>query len=207
MVNLGSQASEFPAIKRLLLFWLETAINDISQNYGIKPLPKGLGDGMVFENQGTARALPIYQVKDQTKFLYVSALAFRLSKWWQWPIADTVFALSTQLQALGKLSQADPRQDFALEVVSSGSIYFQLSDLGVAAWLEYLIQTLPQVEVTEAIAQVKVKSNNSSVCLFPVQYAHARCCSLLRLAHREGIIQNWENLTPQPPSLQGKGEQ
>ncbi|MFN6516440.1 MAG: DALR anticodon-binding domain-containing protein [Nostoc sp. CreGUA01] len=37
--------------------------------------------------------------------------------------------------------------------------------------------------------------------LFPVQYAHARCCSLVLLAHREGLIQLREPLTSSSPSF------
>jgi hypothetical protein len=109
--------------------------------------------------------------------------------------------------------------DFSIEVVSPGWIQFRLSDRSLANWLQQLIQISPLLSNYENDSllelqrkgepgdrETKVKNRDSQELeitpqgqlsersktahtLFQVQYAHARCCSLLRLAHREGLIE------------------
>ncbi|HEY9832901.1 MAG TPA: DALR anticodon-binding domain-containing protein [Stenomitos sp.] len=138
-----------------------------------------------------------------------------------------------------------PRQvcvDFSIEVFSPGWIQFRLSDCGLATWLQQLIQTSPVLphggQESEGKNQLswsatgykplssprpqmseqsqQAERANPAHSLFKVQYAHARCCSLLRLAHRQSLIQlsdldsitlNWEWVEPSPiPWLDGNPE-
>jgi hypothetical protein len=49
--------------------------------------------------------------------------------------------------------------------------------------------------------QGKINNQCSMPNLFPVQYAHARCCSLVLLAHREGLIKLREPVPNSSPSF------
>lgn len=127
--------------------------------------------------------------------------------------------------------------DFSLEVLCPGWIHFQLSDRGLATWLQQLIQMPPLLSDLEhdlsigfqkkgdageresktknedfktiEIAHQKPLTQDPKIArqLFAVQYAHARCCSLLRLAQRQGLIelsdsdfktQSWHFVEPNP---------
>ena len=109
--------------------------------------------------------------------------------------------------------------DFSLEILFPGWIHFRLSDRGLATWLQQLIQMPPLLSdldrdlsigfqkkggagdresktKNEAFEDDKIshqkqltKDPKIARQLFAIQYAHARCCSLLRLAHREGAIE------------------
>jgi arginyl-tRNA synthetase len=72
---------------------------------------------------------------------------------------------------------------FQVEVVSPGWINLRLSHRGLATWLEHLHQIPSQSHFKGALTP------QYSQNLFPVQYAHARCCSLLRSAHQQNLIQ------------------
>jgi hypothetical protein len=133
--------------------------------------------------------------------------------------------------------------DFSVEVLSPGWIQFWLSDRGLATWLQQLIQIPAllsdleddlsigfqwQGEVGERETEIKNRyspeleithqgqlTERSKIIhpLFSVQYGHARCCSLLRLAHRQGLIElsdldfntlGWQFVEPNPiPWLYG----
>jgi hypothetical protein len=133
--------------------------------------------------------------------------------------------------------------DFNVEVFSPGWVQFRLSDRGLATWLQQLIQiplVLSHGAKDSSIAvhrlgepedretgikhpysphpQIPAQSQrtepaNQANSVFRVQYAHARCCSLLRLAHRQRLINlsgldsinpNWAWVEPNPiPWLDG----
>lgn len=127
--------------------------------------------------------------------------------------------------------------DFSLEVLFPGWIHFQLSDRSLATWLQQLIQMPPLLsnlehdlsigfqekgDVGERESQIKhedfktieitdhkqlTQDPKIARQLFAAQYAHARCCSLLRLAQRQGLIelsdsdfktQSWHFVEPNP---------
>ncbi|HCF27866.1 MAG TPA: glutamate acetyltransferase [Cyanobacteria bacterium UBA11049] len=136
----------------------------------------------IFDRSVLARlkSPPLKRIQQQQRVLYVSAIALQLSSVLKLPAMDIARALAELV-----CHQTDG-QDFTVQVVPPGWIYLELTEFYLAAWLQHLIQAPPELELREL-----GKSNPKSkieLSLFAVQYAHARCCSLLQLAHREELI-------------------
>ena len=150
--------------------------------------------------------IPLQRTKDVMRVQYISAIALKLAHLWQQPAIE----VATQLAAKCKKENENigflSKEDFTIEVLPSAMILFELTDVSVAAWLQYLTDTPQTLEKGES--QIKSASVESDR-IFPVQYSHARCCSLLRLADRDRIIElverdrqtsppHWQIINPNP---------
>ncbi|WP_413167650.1 DALR anticodon-binding domain-containing protein [Capilliphycus salinus ALCB114379] len=126
--------------------------------------------------------IPVYLLKESWPIRYHSAIALKLAKIkHQNPIdiaAEIVQGLSFQ----------SDRVEITVEVISNGIIAFELSDRTVASWLQQIIKTpLPESSFPRFSNSISA-DNHYSKNRFGVQYSHARCCSILRLADRDRII-------------------
>ncbi len=83
------------------------------------------------------------------------------------------------------LSAIPPTQGLKLWVKDPGWIYGQFETEVITTWLQQLTVHNPRLQPP---SQTVLDDSFSDPLLFPVQYAHARCCSLLRLAQRERLI-------------------
>jgi arginyl-tRNA synthetase len=164
--------------------------------------------------------IPMHRVSDRNYVMYRSAIAFRLSPHLPQSACDIANQLVASLPTVIHNSAQQKVLDFTVEVESSGWINFWLSDRALATWLQHLIQISPRrglkerepnncygEDVNRTQLRQLLHSQNDSHNLFPIQYAHARCCSLLRLAHQYGVVQltdaqlktpNWQFLEPNP---------
>jgi hypothetical protein len=173
--------------------------------------------------------IPLNRLPDDTTVLYRSAIALKLAPLWQLPALNLAHQLADCLATIHQDTSSQVSLDFRVEVCFSGWIHFYLSDQSLANWLQQLIhipalpsdwqdnlllglptkeiknQSLEKLAITRSAQLVKRLQNPSH--LFKVQYAHARCCSLLRLAHRQGLLQlsdsecnarNWQIFEPNP---------
>ncbi|HLO49710.1 MAG TPA: DALR anticodon-binding domain-containing protein [Kamptonema sp.] len=146
------------------------------------------------------KEIPLQRSKDCKRVQYISAIALKLAKGQQ-------SAMDIAAQIAGHCSENDEnrsflsREDFTIKVVPPGMILFELTDVGVAFWLQSLTSNPQPIGNTEFF--------QDSDRVFPIQYSHARCCSLLRLAHRERMITLdecdrdscpllWQLITPKP---------
>lgn len=117
--------------------------------------------------------------------------------------------------------------------IGDGLVYFEISDRALALWLDRLVMpvaapkdinamengamengasaTLPSC----AVPSPKQNSPTEATALFRIHYAHARCCSLLRLAHGLGAVtlepfqehpNRWRISAPCIPWLTSTGE-
>jgi len=126
--------------------------------------------------EGTISEIPLNRGKNSVRVVYVSAIALKLAKTWQ----QTPQAIATQLAAtLEPLCYPD----FAVKVAPAGIIELEMTDAGLAVWLQRLAQIPLPVPESRIFSPVV-----SADRLFPIQYSHARCCSLLRMAHRDRLI-------------------
>jgi len=159
--------------------------NLISCGTGILPVTDiGATSGLKLTKDTCRHQIPLNRAKNSTRVLYVSAIALKLAEYdikeyqrvWQ----QTPQAIATRLvETLQPLCSGD----FTIAVAPSGIIQFELTDLALAVWLQRLAQTalpLPESQILSPVVPVDR--------LFPIQYSHARCCSLLRMAHRDRII-------------------
>ncbi|HEY9606798.1 MAG TPA: DALR anticodon-binding domain-containing protein [Allocoleopsis sp.] len=164
--------------------------------------------------------IPMHRVSDRNSVMYRSAIALKLSP----HLHQSAFDIANQLVAsFPNAIDRSAKQmvlELTVEVESSGWINFWLSDRTLATWLQYLIQVSPGrglkekesnpwhgEDVKRTQPKQLLKGQNDSHTLFPIQYAHARCCSLLRLAHQYGLVQltdadfktaNWQFVEPNP---------
>lgn len=172
----------YPTLKQLLSKWLQTALDDyIAQKLVLVKQPQGE---------------IIHKAKDCQRVLYVSKCAVQHSRGQNIPALEIAQQLGLRLRQvvdanyawassyLQNLTSVNLLTDISVQVLPSGLIYFELTERGIALWLQYLINSPPMLQHS-APPDVETQSLPS---LFAVQYAHARCCSLLRLAAREKLI-------------------
>jgi len=142
------------------------------------------------------------QLSKQLRVVYRCAIAFKLS--------NIVKLLASEVaeSLLQQLERQNHQQNLIIQVVPPGWIYLELTQLSLAAWLQHWVETLPSLGNREQGSgeaegaggatsnyplpithyQSKIQNPKSPDSLFPIQYAHARCCSLLQMAHRERLI-------------------
>lgn len=122
--------------------------------------------------------MPVYRAKDCDRIMYISSVAFVLSKALNIPPLEIATAIASYLYQAEK--------NITVRVIPSGFIHIEPTAPLLANWL----QTLPFLPLLLAKSILKEyfspMVNNSH--LFYIQHAHARCCSLLRQAEREGTI-------------------
>ncbi|MEH2158623.1 DALR anticodon-binding domain-containing protein [Nostoc sp.] len=93
---------------------------------------------------------------------------------------------------------------FTIRIVPPGWIHFELTHLTLATWLQSLVVgSLGGLgtggdEGTRGQGGLLKPMPNAQ---FAVQYAHARCCSLVLLAHREGLIKLREPVPNTSPAF------
>lgn len=126
--------------------------------------------------QSTMSEIPLNRAKNRERVVYVSAIALKLAQTWQ----ETPQAIAAQF---AETLQTLCCPDFAVKVAAAGMIEFELTDAGLAVWLQRLAQIPLPVPEYRTLSPVV-----SADRLFPIQYSHARCCSLLRMADRDRLI-------------------
>jgi arginyl-tRNA synthetase len=123
---------------------------------------------------------PLYKGRDEKRILYISGIALRLEKSQNQKAVEIASAIAKDLSA----SCGDV---FSVKVVPPGWIYLELSQPIIAAWLQNL--ALGSLGQRRKVGRTDNFTVTNPRRLFAVQYAHARCCSLLQQAHREELIQ------------------
>ena len=154
--------------------------------------------------------IPMNQTINNGAILYKSAIALKLASVCQQP---AIYIANELVKYCREIVKTDTKKDtdfFDIEVISSGIIYFYLTDLSIANWLDYL--TSFSLNFEEQKLRVGVDFNEVRSCfyyfdkslestnLFPIQYSHARCCSLLRMGMGDRLI----NLTPTGADTRGQ---
>lgn len=193
------------AIKCSLLSQIETAINLYEDTKAI----------LSAEIQ---TAIPLQRYEDNGHLVYKSAIAFKLVKRWQLSAEEIAQELVNYLSVLCAGQRESALESFTVQVIPPGLMMFQLSDLGIATWLQGFSQIRSSYKTQNSIGaqpdytpaaltpyQTTQKPLNigSPEKLFHLQYAHARCCSLLRLAAHQGLIKLsdtlvWQVIDPNP---------
>lgn len=144
----------------------------------------------------------IRRAKGVDATVYISPVALQLSREAQRP------ALEVAEQLVALLSQQDTPTalDIHPEVHPPGWLVWTLPAASIAAWLQQLTQTPParigNRETATKLSSPQILAATTDSLVFELHYGHARCCSLLRLGHRQGYIQLsaslWGIQDPQP---------
>ncbi|MCT7988225.1 DALR anticodon-binding domain-containing protein [Laspinema sp. D6] len=132
-------------------------------------------------------SIPLYRAKDTQRIVYISPVALQLAKQGSMPPMEIAQAIAEGFPDSRPPNLAFPIRShhWSLSVIPPGKLYLELTDPGIAIWLQQAIAWDLQPDATPDPGPLRPAE---SLDLFPIQYAHARCCALLRLAQREGLI-------------------
>ena len=158
------------------------------------------------------KKIPLGKFNETSQVLYISAVSLKLAKVCGQPAFNIAKTLANTLSASVAANGPQINQpnlslldgvwaNFKIQASPPGWLYLNLSDKGIGHWLQLLNDTLPQaIEVvnqrrdrpplsgTRQNSAGQPGDISGSSSLFSIQHTHARCCSLLSLAHRENLI-------------------
>ncbi|MEH2008309.1 DALR anticodon-binding domain-containing protein [Nostoc sp.] len=157
--------------------------------------------------------IPLHKGRDNSKLFYISGVALRLSKSQNQKAMEFASAIASDISEIcGGV--------FSIQIVPPGWIHFELTDSTLATWLQSVAvgssggdegdegridapcpmphTPCPMPNAPCPMPHAQCPMPNS---LFAVQYAHARCCSLVLLAHREGLIKLREPVPNSSPAF------
>jgi arginyl-tRNA synthetase len=123
-----------------------------------------------------SQEIPVNWIKNQTGVIYGSAIALKLaSRLHQSPL-DLATSIGLKFQTLN----LDKSPEVTIQVLPSGMLQFEFTDVGIAAWLEQMIR--------HPWTPTPIQDRQILPDQFLIQYSHARCCSLLRLGDWDQLI-------------------
>ncbi|MBE9211427.1 glutamate acetyltransferase [Plectonema cf. radiosum LEGE 06105] len=141
--------------------------------------------------------IPLSKGKSDITISYVSGVALHLSKSHNSQPYSIASSITSYLSAIWG-------EDLLVEVLPPGLIHIQVSDLVLGVWLQCLIDGRKKYKGDFNLSQKIVTSELLSK-VFSLQYVHARCCSLLKLAQQEKIIDCNEFSSQSIPWLDSHG--
>ncbi|MBE9229788.1 hypothetical protein IQ264_30760, partial [Phormidium sp. LEGE 05292] len=157
-MNQSLLTTMFPSVKGFLLLWLQRTISTVAQQQNLIPLlpfaeeqnnirqkddlytsklPKKCNQ--IPEKLVTNGNLSVNKVKEDTLVLYICAIALQVSQSWGTSPIDIATQIADRFSYLSSQELSDdPKKYFTLKVVPPGWLHLQLTDLGIATWLQSL---------------------------------------------------------------------
>ena len=169
---------EYLAIKKLIKHQLIDSIQLYKSKIGLNAESNSL-EALIADKIALCR----FDRVSLQSIVYRCAIAFPLGNYWHLSPLTVAQNLQEFLLITNVTSTTKPILGFKVRVVSPGWIDFHLSDRSLAVWLEELVDWVSQDGENRGDGGDRGDEN-----LFVIQYAHARCCSLLRLGHQEKLI-------------------
>lgn len=191
--------------KQLLRTLLQKSIN-ITKNSTIKDFCEQ--QHVSPQNQGFVgyQLFPIKRTRDDYPIRYISPIAHRLAAKSTQSAAELSEEIVTQIlvyRSQGFKADFHPSLskkillELTFQATTAGYIQFEFSDQAIADYLNLLMHSLPShpEQPLGSWPQLLSAVPHLHPRILRLQHAHARCCSLLRLAHEKHFIQ----LTSQIP--------
>ncbi|MBV6626392.1 MAG: glutamate acetyltransferase [Rivularia sp. (in: Bacteria)] len=183
--------SKYTAIVQLIYGQLTRAVSIYALSKGNKSIEK--------------KDIPLSRGKSDIKISYMSGVALQLSKSHKsqtFPIANVITSCLS----------ASSGAYLQLEILHSGVIEVQVSDLFLAAWLQGFTDNSRNRQRSDidlfaskpSFERMAMSEFSSDV--FSIQYVHARCCSLLRLAQQQKLFDCDKFLAESIPLLDNDGK-
>lgn len=129
--------------------------------------------------------------KSIVDIVYRCVIAFPLANYWNLSPLVVAQNLSEFLLNNTVTSTTSPILRFSVRVVSPGWIDFYMSDRTLAVWLNEVVRWVSQEQGSLEVKDLAEKQEK----FWSIQYAHTRCCSLLRLGQQEKLIQIKQSYT------------
>ncbi len=204
----------YPTLQSLLWMQLEQAICPQSDVW-----PGGKTSGSLnaipTRSAGTSKnpTRLVERVRNTTQLIYRSAIALQSATFTQTSSLELAEKIVTSVTPICQtwipdrnwLTKAQPPLPLAtVSVRPPGWIQFQVNPPIGALWLQFLVETTLGRSTSSPKPPRKPEEPSPSPFLW--QYTHARCCSLLQLLDRQGLIQlqssevdsTWQIILPQP---------
>lgn len=191
------------APKQLLQIILQTILEQKEWEIGLHSLQTSLKG--VLDHPLQTRTIALKRVNKPPQLMYVSALPHQSSLVWREDVsiqaihwAKQITTYTDELKVSLENSQrcVEILQGLEVQATPSGFLQFEFHDRAIAQWLKSLmcelIAPLNPIDNCSELNQPEFEKR-----LFSIQQAHARCCSLLRLAHRENLIESYLSDEPQ----------